>query len=105
MVSSLSFYQNGDGGFGHALEPDSWNPESSPYTTLYAVNTLKSIDFFDKTHPIYTSLLCFLDSGAHYTDDYGWLFSIPSNNEHAHAPWWTYSPEANTYESIGLTAA
>lgn len=36
VLSSLLFYQNDDGGFGHALEADSWNPNSSPYTTLRA---------------------------------------------------------------------
>ncbi len=104
VLTALCFYQNSDGGFGHALEPDNWNPVSSPYTTLYAANTLKSIDFTDTAHPVYTGILRYLDSGAHYTDEHGWLFSIPSNNDHAHAPWWTYSPEANTCESTGLTA-
>jgi hypothetical protein len=104
VVSALSFYQNADGGFGHALEPDSWNPESSPYTTLYAINTLQSISFEDMSHPVFAGILRFLDSGTHYTDETGWLFSIPSNDAHPRAPWWTYSPEANGYESIGVTA-
>ena len=29
----LSGYQNADGGFGWGLEPDSMNPQSSPYQT------------------------------------------------------------------------
>ncbi|WP_309450614.1 hypothetical protein [Clostridium sp.] len=52
VLSSLSLYQNDDGGFEHGLEPDSWNPNSSPYTTLTAMNILSSINFNDKQHPI-----------------------------------------------------
>ena len=33
VLAVLSFYQNKDGGFGHALEADSWNPNSSPVQT------------------------------------------------------------------------
>lgn len=30
VLTALAPYQNEDGGFGHALEPDSWNPNSTP---------------------------------------------------------------------------
>ena len=30
VLKALATYQNADGGFGHALEPDAWNPNSSP---------------------------------------------------------------------------
>lgn len=33
LVEALKPYQNSDGGFGHALEPDNWNPNSTPITT------------------------------------------------------------------------
>ena len=44
VISALSFYQNEDGGFGNALEPDNWNPNSTPYTTLNAISILKDIN-------------------------------------------------------------
>lgn len=103
VLSALAFYQNSDGGFGNTLEPDNWNPNSSPYTTLYAINALKSIDFSDLAHPIYAGIMRFLNSGDHYNEN-GWLFSIPSSDSFPHAPWWTFSEEANRYESIGVTA-
>ena len=28
-LTALAAYQNEDGGFGHALEPDCWNPNSA----------------------------------------------------------------------------
>jgi hypothetical protein len=52
VLSSLSFYQNDDGGFGHALEADSWDPNSSPYTTLKAINILMGINFTDRQEPV-----------------------------------------------------
>lgn len=102
VLSTLAFYQNADGGFGHALEADCWNPNSSPYTTLTALNILKNIHFNDITHPIMQGIFRFFESGAFCTDN-GWLFSIPSNNDYAHAPWWAYDTKANEVESIGVT--
>lgn len=103
VLAELSFYQNEDGGFGHALEADSWNPNSSPYTTLYAMNILKSISFLDMSHPMVQKIFCYLEKSLDCTS-YGWRFSIPSNDLTPHAPWWTYNEEANASESIGLTA-
>ena len=40
VLEALKAYQNDDGGFGHALEPDSFNPGSSPITTNHAVKIL-----------------------------------------------------------------
>jgi hypothetical protein len=103
VLSALSIYQNDDGGFGHALEADSWNPNSSPYTTLAAINILKGIKFSDKKHPIMQGIFKFLESNA-YCSENGWHFNIPSNNDYPHAPWWTYNMEANAVEGTGVTA-
>ena len=103
VISSLLLYQNEDGGFGHALEADNWNPNSSPYITLVAINILKSINFHDKNHEIMQGIFKFLESNSYFTED-GWYFNIPSNNDYAHAPWWTYNMEVNAVESIGVTA-
>lgn len=103
VLSALSHYQNDDGGFGSALEPDCWNPDSSPYTTLNAVSKLKNINFTDISHPIMQGILKFFESGKNCVEN-GWLFNIPSNNGYAHAPWWTYDPKANEYEHTGVTA-
>ncbi len=103
VLSALSFYQNKDGGFGNALEADSWNPNSSPYTTLRAINKLEGIEYEDTQHSIIKGIFSFLESST-YCSDSGWFFSIPSNDHYAHAPWWTYDKEANEYEGIGVTA-
>lgn len=103
VLSALAFYQNEDGGFGNALEPDNWNPDSSPYTTTFAINILNRIGFGDMRHPILQGIVRFLESGTHFSGNL-WRFSIPSNDGHAHAPWWTYDEQANETESIGVTA-
>ncbi|MFT3983822.1 MAG: hypothetical protein QM697_07930 [Lachnospiraceae bacterium] len=103
VLSALSLYQNGDGGFGNTFEPDCWNPNSSPYTTLHAISKLNDINFTDKNHPIIQGIFKFIESGAH-SDDNGWLFSIPTNDDYPHAPWWSYDSEANKYENIGVSA-
>lgn len=103
VLSYLSFYQNEDGGFGHALEADNWNPHSSPYTTLTAINILKAINFEDREHPILKGIFRFFESGAYCTER-GWHFSTPTNNNYPHAPWWTYNEESNEFEGIGITA-
>jgi hypothetical protein len=103
VLSALAFYQNEDGGFGNILEADNWNPESTPYTTLRAIDILKSICLSDMKHPIMQGIFKYLESNR-YATEYGWMFSIPSNDQYPHAPWWTYDSEANKFESIGITA-
>lgn len=103
VISALTYYQNADGGFGHALEPDNWNTNSTPYTTLHAINILKDIEFKDLSHPIYQGILNYLHSEKDLME-YGWRFSVPTNDNFPHAPWWNFSEEENLKESIGLTA-
>ena len=51
VLHALSFYQNEDGGFGHALEADNWNPSSTPLTTQTATESLYAVDA-PAGHPI-----------------------------------------------------
>ena len=102
VISALSYYQNEDGGFGNSLEPDNWNPNSTPYTTLYAINILNDIEFIDLSHPIYIGILKYLYSEQDLME-YGWRFSVPTNDNFPHAPWWNFDEETNLTESIGVT--
>ena len=101
VLDALSFYQNEDGGFGNALEPDNWNPNSTPYTTGHAIKILKTIGFLDSRHPILSGILRFLDSGAYFSEN-GWDWSIPTNNDYPHAPWWNFERADSTTE-FGLS--
>lgn len=103
VIEALSYYQNDDGGFGNALEPDNWNPNSTPYTTLNAINILNDIGFQDMEHPIYKGILKYLYSEQDLMD-FGWRFSVPENDAYPHALWWDFNEESNLTESIGLTS-
>jgi hypothetical protein len=103
VISVLMNYQNRDGGFGHAIDPDNWNPDSSPYNVSFAIDILRSIDFYDITHPIYEKLFHYLENTEHKAD-YGWFFTIPSNEYQPHACWWDYNANDNVFQSIGITA-
>lgn len=103
VLKALQSYQNPDGGFGHALEADNWNPNSSPITTQQAIKILNDIDFHDLNHPIYQGIFTYLNSEKDLLS-YGWRFTIPTNDEYPHAPWWNYNEEQNKNEYYGVTA-
>lgn len=89
VLSALSTYQNKDGGFGYALEADSFNPNSSPIQTWVATEILREIDFTDKEHPVIKGILNYLSCGSDFdTERRQWLNTVPSNNDYPHATWW-----------------
>jgi len=91
VLEALSAFQNPDGGFGHALEPDCWNPNSAPLQTWAVTTILRELNLFDPTIPLIKRLadyLCASISGG------VWQTVMPSNNDYPRAPWWTYDPES-----------
>ena len=104
VADMLRFYQNEDGGFGNGVEPDSWNPESSPYATMIAAGMLRGIGLAEQGQPILEGIFRYLESGVH-TSERGWHFGIPSNDRYPRAPWWCYSEELNAVQDMGITAA
>ena len=106
VLHALSFYQNEDGGFGHALEADNWNPNSSPLTTQTATEILYAVDA-PADHPIVQGVLRYLASGKDFDAEHRqWPGSIPSNNDHPRAIWWTWDgKDAYQYNpTAGLAA-
>jgi hypothetical protein len=63
VLNALAAYQNEDGGFGHALEADLWNPNSSPIQTWTATEILREVGHTDSAHPIIQGILRYLASG------------------------------------------
>ena len=96
VLSALIEYQNEDGGFGHALEADSFNPNSSPIQTWAATEILSEVGL-EEDHPIIQGILRYLESGKDFNGKC-WLNTVPSNNDYPHAPWWTY--DSNSYDII-----
>jgi hypothetical protein len=70
VLTALSAYQNGDGGFGHALEPDAWNPNSAPIQTWSATEILREIDFTDSAYPIIQGILRYLETTSDFNGQY-----------------------------------
>lgn len=57
VMQALSYYQNEDGGFGHALEADYRNPESILLHSSAAGRIISEIDYEDVGHPVIQRLL------------------------------------------------
>ena len=105
VLNALSFYQNDDGGFGHGLEADCFNPNSSPIQTWQAAEILHGINFSDKSHPVVRGILRYLESGADFNTEHNqWLNTVPTNNDFPHAIWWehneNYTPSYNPTASL-----
>lgn len=101
VLTALAAYQNDDGGFGHALEADSWNPNSAPIQTCTATEILREIDFTDNAHPIIQGILRYLASGQDF-DGKLWYNEVVSSNDYPHAPWW--HAEVDSADSYNPTA-
>ncbi|NLG88349.1 MAG: hypothetical protein GX494_03900 [Clostridiaceae bacterium] len=103
VLNALSCYQNNDGGFGHALEPDAWNPNSSPIQTWCATEILREIDFTDNLHPIIRGILNYLESGKDF-NGYFWYDIVKTNDDYPHAPWWDTEMGRNAHDDYNPTA-
>lgn len=103
VVDALMVYQNEDGGFGNTLEPDNWNPASTPVAMHFALGILRQIDFTDVSHPIFAGIWRYLESGKD-RNDRGWRFTVESTEQYAHAPWWSYNSNETKIDGLGITA-
>lgn len=104
VLHALSYYQNADGGMGHAVEPDCWNPNSIALHSNTAGTLLKEIDWQDASHPVIQGLLRWYTSGTHF-DGHIWAHgAVESNNDHPHAPWWHTGSESRCHTNYNGTA-
>ncbi|HEY8444762.1 MAG TPA: hypothetical protein VIK94_01385, partial [Bacilli bacterium] len=88
VIDILESYQNKDGGFGHGLEPDCVNPNSSPVQSMMAFEIIDELEL-SSTDPIVQNLIAYFMNYAPKENDF-FFSTIPSNNDYPHAPWWTY---------------
>lgn len=103
VLTALSAYQNEDGGFGHALEADAWNPNSSPIQTWTATEILREINFTTKNHSVIQGILNYLASGQDFSGHF-WYNTIRSNNDYPHAMWWHTESVSTCHTSYNPTA-
>ena len=103
VLTALSAYQNEDGGFGHALEPDAWNPNSSPIQTWAATEIMREINFTQSAHPVTKGILRYLASGQAFKGHF-WYCTVSSNNDYPHAPWWHTESDSVCHNDYNPTA-
>ncbi|MFW6319526.1 MAG: hypothetical protein ACOC1L_05020, partial [Bacillota bacterium] len=102
IISALKSYQNNDGGFAHALEPDFTTEESNPIDTWTAIKTMRLLDL-PKNHPLIIDTLHYLDQTP-YNENGFYYYAIPSINDTPHAPWWHYN-ETRRIQGYNPTAS
>lgn len=89
VIDELKKFQNSDGGFGNALEPDFFNPNSSPVATNDAIITLCRVNALNRDSDIVKGIVRYLESHDSFDEDKKrWLFAIDSNKDYPHAIWW-----------------
>ena len=86
VLNVLSCYQNADGGCGHAVEADCWNPNSTPLHSNTASDIIREIGFDDADHPFIRGLVRYYSSGKDF-DGKHWSITVASNNDYPHAQW------------------
>jgi hypothetical protein len=96
VLAALKAYQNPDGGFGHALEPDLRGPGSQPGPTLYALEMLEQAGMIGSEMAAAAHVWI-----AEIADPDGSVRSaLPGFEAYPHAPWWTSEP--GSFLTFGL---
>ncbi len=89
VLEALAAYQNPDGGFGQALEPDFWLPGSSGIATTVAFQYLHAVRT-PADHPfVRQGIRYFLDTYKNQT----WVDTPPEVINYPRAPWWPFTME------------
>jgi hypothetical protein len=86
VTAALARYQNEDGGFGHALEPDARTPSSSALATGIGLRILRELRC-PPDHPMVGRAVQWLEATCD-PETYTWRALPDDANESPHAPWW-----------------
>lgn len=86
VLTELARYQNPDGGFGRALEPDLRTPTSSALATGIALREMKTLAV-PADHLLVQGAVRYLQSTL-YAEQGTWRVAPSDSNDYPHAPWW-----------------
>jgi len=102
VLAALRPYQNLDGGFGNALEPDLRAPLSQPLPVWNALDVLNEIDAF--ADPMVRRACDYLVTITR--PDGGVPFALPSMRAYPRAPWWEAEedPPSSLLPTAGIVA-
>ena len=98
VVYALRAYQNEDGGFGNALEPDIRCPDSQPVPVQHALKILAKVE---PNSELVSQACDYLMTIT--TDEGGVPWLLPSALDYPRAPWW--QTEEGAPSSLNPTAA
>lgn len=98
VIVALRAYQNADGGFGHALEPDIRCPESQPVPVQHALEFLDAVGFDAQMAQRACDYLMTIT-----TPEGGVPWLLPSAHRYPRAPWWNAADDLPA--SLNPTAA
>lgn len=95
VISALKEYQNEDGGFGNAIEPDMRLPHSTALGTWMAFQYIKETDITENNDVVQDAIKYFISSFD--KEKSGWDIVCPEVDEYPHAPWWDYNTAMNHF--------
>lgn len=98
VLAALVPYQNPDGGFGNALEPDMRAPASSVIATVTALKVLRQIGADEDTPGLPAALAYLID--AYDVDSERWPIVPPAVEDAPHAPWWSHAGAAESFRGF-----
>lgn len=100
VYAELARFQNPDGGFGHALEPDLQSPASSVLATTTALQRLRMLQA-PAHHPLVNDAIHYLV--ASYDANFQSWPLVPRQAEDApHAPWWNQEGLAERFGTFAI---
>jgi hypothetical protein len=86
---ALAAFQNGDGGFGHGLEPDTSSSASTAIATSVGLRFLARVGAGER-HPMTRAAIDWLDQTVDRARGV-WPIVGPDVEAAPHAPWWSWS--------------
>ena len=86
VLAELAQFQNTDGGFGNALEPDLRTPSSSALATAIGLKMLKELDC-SADRPMAKKAVTYLLE-TYDNESHVWRVVPLDTHHHPHAPWW-----------------
>ena len=100
VLAVLRKYQNADGGFGNALEPDFRAMESSALCTTIAFQILRSIRVRPEDDVVSEGIAYFLKTLDRAKGQ--WRIIPKSTEGSPHAPWWNQTGREAVFDSFSL---
>ncbi len=98
VLAALAPYQNADGGFGRALEPDMRSEASSVIATITALEIMRRVHA-DEDTPGLPAALAYLVDTFDVTSE-RWPIVPPEVEDAPHAPWWSYADSEEAFRGF-----